>query len=48
MMNDRDRQTYMVSLVKWVKINYEDETLWEMIAKGVPGKKIRSRAPSRY
>ena len=44
MMNDRDRQTYMVSLVKWVKNNYEDETLQEMIAKGVPGKKIRSRA----
>ena len=48
MMNDRDRQNYMVSLVKWVKNNYEAETLQEMIAKGVPGKKICSRAPSCY
>ena len=47
MMNDRDRQTYMVSLVRWVQNNYEGETLQEIIAKGVPGKKIRSRAPSR-
>ena len=37
-----------VSLVKWIKNNYEDETLQEMITKGVPGKKIRSSAPSRY
>ena len=48
MMNDRDRQTYMVSLVKGVKNNYKGETLQDMIAKGVTGKKIRSRAPSRY
>ena len=48
MMNDRDRQTYMVSLVRWVNNNYEGETLQEMIAKGVPGKTIRSQAPSRY
>ena len=48
MMNDKDRQNYMVSLVKWVKINYEAETLQEMITKCVPGKKICSRAPSRY
>ena len=48
MMNDRDRQTYMVSLVKWVKKHDEGETLQEKIAKGVPGKKSCSSAPSRY
>ena len=29
-MNDLDRQKYMVSLVKWVKKNYEAKTLSEM------------------
>ena len=27
MMNDKNRQIYMVSIVKWVKKNYEEETL---------------------
>ena len=48
MMNNRDIQNYFVSLVKWVKNNYEAETLQEMIVKGVPDKKIRSKVPSRY
>ena len=48
MMNDRDRQNYLVTLVKLVKKNYEDETVQEMINLGVPDKKLCSRAPSRF
>ena len=48
MMNDKDRQDYFVSLVKWVKINYEEETRQQMIIKGVPAKKISSRVVPRY
>ena len=48
MMNDKDRQNYMVSLVKWVKNNYETETLQEITTKCVPGKKISSQGPSCY
>ena len=29
-MNDQTRQKYMVSLVKWVEKNYEEETMLEM------------------
>ena len=47
-MNDRDRQSYMVSLVKWVNKIYEDETLQEMAARGIPPKKVRSHRVSRY
>ena len=46
-MNDGDRQNYFVSLVKWVKNNYVDETHQEMITKRVPGKKISSRVVNR-
>ena len=45
MMNDETRQMYMVSLVKQVKKNYEEETLQEMARAGVPVKKACSRAP---
>ena len=31
MMNDKNRQMYMVSLVKKVKKNYEEETLQETL-----------------
>ena len=48
MMNDKDRQIYFVSLVKWVKTNFEVETQQQMIIKGVPGKKISSRVVNRY
>ena len=48
MMNDRDRQNYLVTLVKWVKNQYEGETFEAMIDLGVPDKKSCSRAPSRY
>ena len=44
MMNDKTRQMYMVSLVKWVKKNYEEETMQEMSRAGVPAKKACSRA----
>ena len=47
-MNDKDRQDYFVSLVKWVKINYEEETRQQMIIKGVPAKKIIGRVVPRY
>ena len=40
MMNDRERQDYFLSLINWVKLNYEDETHKEMILRGVPAKKI--------
>ena len=44
-MNDLDRQKYMVSLVKWVKNNYEWETLSEMKKANVPKPKAKSRGP---
>ena len=44
-MNDKDRQNY---LVKLVKNNYEAETQQKMIIKGVPAKKISSRVVPRY
>ena len=47
-MNDRDRQSYFVSLVKWVKNNHEEETLMEMAAKGIPPKRVCSRGVPRY
>ena len=43
-MNDRDQQSYFVSLVKWVKNNHEEETLMEMAAKGIPPKRVCSLA----
>ena len=48
MMNDKDRQDYFMSLVKWVKINYEEETRQQMIINGVPTKKISNRVVPRY
>ena len=48
MMNDRERQDYFVSLINWVKLNYEDETRKEMILKGVPAKKISLRLTPYY
>ena len=48
MMNDENRQMYMVSLVKWVKKNYEEETLLEMIKAEVPDKKACWREPNRF
>ena len=45
-MNDRDPQSYMVLLVKWVYKNYEDETLQEMAARGIPPKKVSSHRVS--
>ena len=47
-MNDRDRQSYIVSLVKWVKKNYEDGTLEERNAKGIRLKKVHSRGVYCY
>ena len=48
MMNNKVGQNYFVSLVKWVKNNYEAETQQQMIIKGVPAKKISSRVVPRY
>ena len=48
MMNDKDRQDYFVSLIKWVKNNYEEETRKEMILKQVPAKKIALRLTQYY
>ena len=48
MMNDRERLDYFVSLVKWVKSNYEDETRKEMTRKGVPAKEISLRLTPYY
>ena len=48
MMNDRERLDYFVSLVKWVKSNYEDETRKEMSRKGVPPKEISLRLTPYY
>ena len=47
MMNDKDRQDYFVSLLKWVKLNYEEETLKQITLKGVPAKKISIRLVPR-
>ena len=47
-MNDRDRQSYFDSLVKWVKKNHEEKTLMEMAAKGMPPKRVRSRGVPCY
>ena len=40
---DREKQDYFVSLINWVKLNYEDETRKEMIPRRVPAKKISLR-----
>ena len=40
MMHDKNRQDYFVSLIKWVKDNFEEETHREMILKHIPGKKF--------
>ena len=48
MMNDGERQDYFVSLINWVKLNYEDETRKEMILKGVPAKNISLRLTPYY
>ena len=47
-MNDMTRQKYMVSLVKWVKKNYEEETMIKMKRANVPNKKASSRVPNRF
>ena len=44
MMNDKDRQDYFVSLINWMKNNYEGETRKEVILKQVPAKKDRPQA----
>ena len=38
----------MVSLVKWVKKNYEEETMLEMKKANVPNKKAISRVPEHF
>ena len=48
MMNDRERLDYFVSIVKWVKRNYETETRKEMARKGVPAKKISLKLTPYY
>ena len=48
MMNDRERLDYFVSIVKWVKSNYETETRKEMSLKGVPAKKISLKLTPYY
>ena len=48
MMHNKNRQDYFVSLIKWVKDNYEEETRREMILKHVPGKKIALRLTQYY
>ena len=47
-MNDMTRQKYMVSLVSWVKKNFEEETIIEMKRANVPNKKASSRVPDRF
>ena len=47
-MNDLDRQSHMVSLVKWVKKNYEAETLSEMKKANVPKPKANTRGPENF
>ena len=47
-MNDMDRQKYMVSLVKWVKKNYEAETISEMKKASVPKDKANTRGPVNF
>ena len=47
-MNDRDGQSYFVLLVKWVKNSYKAETPTEMVAKGIPPKKILRRGVPPY
>ena len=48
MMKDKELQDYFVSLINWVKLNYEEETRKEMILKGVPAKKISLRLTPDY
>ena len=48
MMNDRERLDYFVSIVKWVKSNYETETRKEMSLKKVPAKKISLKLTPYY
>ena len=48
MMNDGDTMTYLVNLIKWVKKNYEGETLAEMLKAKVPKKKSSLRPPDRF
>ena len=48
MMNEKERQDYFVSLINWVKLNYDDETRKEMILKGVPAKKTSLRVTPYY
>ena len=48
MMNDGDTMTYLVNLIKWVKKNYEGETLAEMLKAKVPKKKSSLRQPDRF
>ena len=48
MMSNKDRQDYIVSLIKWVKNNYEEETRKEMILKQVPAKKIALKLTQYY
>ena len=48
MMNNKDRQDYFVSLIKWVKNYYEGETRKEVILKHVPAKKIALRLTPYY
>ena len=48
MMNDRTRLDYFVSIILWVKSNYETETRREMTRKKVPAKKIGHRLIPHY
>ena len=48
MMNDRTRLDYFVSIIQWVKSNYETETRKEMSLKKVPGRKISLKLTLYY
>ena len=47
-MNDLHQQNYMVRLVKWVKKNYEAETLSEIKKANVPKAKDNTRGPVNF
>ena len=48
MMNDKTRLDYFLSIILWVKSNYETETRREMARKKVPAKKIGHRLTPHY
>ena len=48
LMNDRTRLDYFVSIILWVKRNYESETRKKMTLKKVPAKKNGQRLTPYY